>query len=218
MEAISRNLNSIDAITLLLVLSLIMITIVRFFYRTRFANYMILPINNKYVTIYSKKGRMRSWFHFGNLLFQLLNFSVFAHLVAKAFTEKDEFQFLEVYLLFGFGLGLYLFSKMVLQLCAGFIFDIQGKILELMFNKQSYFNYSAFVACIANIFLAYIFPDSKSIIYLALALIILINISCIYSLINVNQNIIQNRFMYFILYLCALEIAPLVIFASYLKG
>lgn len=218
MEAISRNIETLDTITLLLIFSLALITSVRYFYKSRFSTYLILPMNNKYVSIYNKKKNIFSWFHGGNLMFQFINFSVFGQLVARVFGETNQMEQLDVYIIIGLGLVLFFLFKMMLQFSAAFVFDIQHKITELIFNKQSYFNYSAFVAFVANIFLVYVRPDSKPIIYVAAALIVFINLACIYTLVKVNQNVIRNYFVYFILYLCALEIAPLVIFGSYLKG
>jgi len=52
----------------------------------------------------------------------------------------------------------------------------------------------------------------------AFALILLINAIGIAKLLKNYQKALFPYFMYFILYLCTLEIAPLVLIGSYLKG
>ncbi|MGB5275379.1 MAG: DUF4271 domain-containing protein, partial [Flavobacteriaceae bacterium] len=69
----------------------------------------------------------------------------------------------------------------------------------------------------ANAVLSYVFIDSKIVVYVAIFLILLINIIGWSTLLKNHQNFIAGNFFYFILYLCALEIAPLVLIGSYLN-
>ena len=218
MEAINRYIGFTDTITVLLVLSFALITLMHFFYPSRFATFLILPINNKYLALFNKKDKLLNWFHIGTSLFQIINFAIFIYIVLVSFQQKSVASFSEIFIVLVFYILLFLLVKLILQLIAGFIFDIQNKVVELAFNKQSYFNYSAFVAFVFNVLLVYIVPNSIVLIYLALGLIILINIAGIFTLLKANQNLFRSHFVYFILYLCALEISPLVILTGYLKG
>lgn len=161
---------------------------------------------------------MLNWFHIGASLFQIINFGIFIYLALVIIQQNITLSFSELFLVFVFYILLFLLTKLLLQLIAGFIFDIQNKVVELAFNKQSYFNYSALVAFVFNVLLVYIAPNSIVLIYLALGLILLINLAGIFTLLKANQNLFRSNFVYFILYLCALEISPLVILTGYLKG
>ena len=88
---------------------------------------------------------------------------------------------------------------------------------EIIFKKLSYLNHSALIMLLANIVLTYVLKDSKPVIYISIFLILLINGIGWATLIKNHQKFIVNNFFYFILYLCALEIAPFVIIGSYLK-
>ena len=70
---------------------------------------------------------------------------------------------------------------------------------------------------IANVVLAYIVKDSQTVIYITFFLILLVNTIGWVTLLRNHQNFIAGNFFYFILYLCALEIAPWVIIGSYLN-
>ena len=107
--------------------------------------------------------------------------------------------------------------KMFLQWSNGFIFGSNRIISDIIFRKISYFNYSAIIMFVANIILTYILKDSKPVVYLTIFMIILINAIGWISVLKNHQNLIKSNFFYFILYLCALEIAPFVIVGSYLK-
>jgi len=93
---------------------------------------------------------------------------------------------------------LFFVLKVGLQLGNAFLFGSYRVISEIVFKKLSYFNYSGLVMFLANVVLSFVLPGSKTVV-------------------QNHQKFIVNNFSYFILYLCALEIAPLVIIGSFLK-
>ena len=111
---------------------------------------------------------------------------------------------------------LFLVAKIFFQLGNGFVFNTNRVITEFIFKKLSYFNYSGLVMFLANVLLAYVLKESTTVVYIALGLILFINGMGLALLIRNHQNFITANFFYFILYLCALEIAPLVIIGSYI--
>jgi uncharacterized membrane protein len=98
------------------------------------------------------------------------------------------------------------------------VFNNLGLFGSVVFSKISYLNYSGIIIAVANILLIYITPLSKTTIYVVLALVFLINGIGITKLLKNHQKALFPFFVYFILYLCALEIAPLVLIGSYFKG
>ena len=116
------------------------------------------------------------------------------------------------------GLTLFQLVKLALQGFTGFVFNTQDLIMGLVFSKTSYLNYSSIIIFMANVILTYVATGSKTIIYSAFILILLINGIGAVKLLKNYQKAMFPYFMYFILYLCALEIAPLVLIGSYLKG
>ena len=217
MEPILRTTGTIDWITILLFASLIFIVIAKGLFYGRFLNFIILPFNNKYVFMYNKKDKLRNWFHVFFTIFQLINFSLFAYLSRNILLDlPHDTNPLEFLVIMGF-VFLFLAVKVLLQLSNGFIFGSAKPLSEIVFKKMSYLNYSGIVMFLANAVLAFILKDSKVVIFAAILLILLINIIGWVTALQNHQKFIATNFFYFILYLCALEIAPIVIIGSYLN-
>ncbi len=169
--------------------------------------------------MYNKKEKLMNWFHIFLTVFQVINFSLFLYLSWQAFFGSIQDAKLNPYL-FPIILGsilLFLILKVFIQLANGFIFNSNQTISQLIFKKLSYLNHSGLIMFLANIVLSYVFKDSKAVIYVTFFLIFLINGIGWVTLLRNHQKFIATNFFYFILYLCALEIAPWVIIGSYLK-
>ncbi|MCM4150696.1 DUF4271 domain-containing protein [Arenibacter sp. N53] len=216
MEAILRNQYAVDWITVILFCSIFFMVLAKTTYYSRFLNYIILPFNNKYIFLYQKKDKLFNWFSIFFSIFQLLNFSLFIYFINKIFFQSPvEHQF-EVYLIICTSLFLFLVIKILLQFGNGFIFNANKTISEIVFKKLSYLNYSGIVMLFANLILNYVLQESKAVVFISILLVFIINtIGWITTLRN-HQNFLASNFVYFILYLCALEIAPIIIVGNYL--
>jgi len=58
---------------------------------------------------------------------------------------------------------------------------------------------------------------SKAIIYTAIVLLLIINLIGFITSFKMHQKLILNNLFYFILYLCALEIAPYIILYEFIS-
>jgi hypothetical protein len=168
--------------------------------------------------MYNKKEKLLNWFHIFFTLFQIINFSLFVLLAGNvlfaATEDLDPFMYPVVLAsILGF-----IFLKVALQVANGFIFGSSKTISELIFKKLSYLNYTGIVMFVANLILAYVANNSMTVGLVAVFLIMLINVIGWVTLLRNHQKFITNYFFYFILYLCALEISPLIIIGSYLKN
>ena len=218
MEPIEKTIVSLDWMTITLFVGLVILALGKYLFHKKFLNFIILPFNDKYILLHNKKGQFSHWFHLLLTLFQLVNFSLFIFLVLTTFDLFPvEGTVINYLLILGF-LALFELVKFLLQMFTGFVFNNIGFVGGLIFSKISYLNYSSIIICMANILLIYITTNSKTTIYVALAMIFLINGIGLTKLLKNHQKALFPYFMYFILYLCALEIAPLVIIGSYLKG
>ncbi len=217
MNPIDKVVVSLDWITIVLFASMVVLALGKYLFQSKFLNFIILPFNNRYVVLYNKKGRLLNWFHILLTIFQLINFSLFLFFVQKTFFDAQSNSNLFIFFVIAGVLLLFQLIKLLLQFTKGYIFNTTNLVSELQFNKISYLNHSSLVMFISNVLLAYIFKDSRIIIYSTIILIVSINIIGLVKLLKNYQKAIIPYFFYFILYLCALEIAPLVIVGSYLK-
>ena len=217
MEPILRTVYINTWITIVLFVSLSLIVLVKKLFYSRFINFIILPLNNKYIFLYNKKNKIFNGFNILFTIFQLLNLSLFIYISKNILFKLSD----NIYLIsYPYILGLaitYLFFKTVLQFSSGYIFNVNRGVYEFVFKRLSYFNYSSYIMFVANIILTYTLKDSEFIIYGSLFLIVLINGLGWLTIIKTYQKKITNNFFFFILYLCVLEIVPLLIIGSYLK-
>ncbi|MBO0321329.1 DUF4271 domain-containing protein [Muricauda sp. CAU 1633] len=217
MNPIEKTVYSLDWMTLVLFISMLIFALGKYFYHNKFLNFVILPFNDKYVLLHNKKGQLFNWFHILLTAFQAINLALFIFLALKAFDAITIENQLNTFLWVLAFLILFQIAKLALQFIKGFVFNTQGLISELVFSKTSYLNHSSILLFISNVILVYIFRDSKMIIYTTIILILLVNGIGVIKLLKNYQKAMFPYFVYFILYLCALEIAPLVIIGSYLK-
>ncbi len=217
MNPILRTPESLDWITLLIFGSLIFILIAKSLYYVRFLNFIILPFNNKYIFMYNKKERLLNWFHILFTTFQVINTSLFLYFAYEHFMRTDGALQSYIYPQIFIGFLLFLLIKMTLQLTNGFIFGSQSIFSEIIFKKTSYLNYGGILFFLANLLLAYVNISPNIVIFTAIFLFISINMIGWILVLKNYQNFFANYFFYFILYLCTLEIAPIVIIGSLLK-
>lgn len=216
MDAILRNEYTADWITIILFSSIFFIVLAKTTFYSRFLNYIILPFNNKYIFLYQKKDKLFNWFSIFFSIFQLLNFSLFLYFAYTIFFKVPDEQQLLTYGSIFISLLLFFTVKILLQLGNGFIFNNKKIISEIIFKKLSYLNYSGLVMLFANLLLNYVVKESKTVVIISLLSVFLINAIGWTTTLRNHQNFIANNFVYFILYLCALEIAPIIIIGNYL--
>ncbi|MGB5661962.1 DUF4271 domain-containing protein [Eudoraea sp.] len=217
MEPVQRVINNIDWITAIIFSSILFMVIAKNLFYQRFLNFIILPFNNKYIFMYNKKDKLLNWFNIFFTLFQLLNFSLFIYLASNILSNSESDLYPVVFsIILGF-LFLFLFGKILLQMGGGFVFNNNNIIYEFIFKKLSYLNYSSIIMLASNIIIAYVLTDSKIVVFASIFLIVVVNVIGWITIIKNYQKLISSYFFYFILYLCALEIAPFVIIVNYLK-
>ena len=217
MEPVQRVIHNIDWITAIIFSSILFMVIAKNLFYNRFLNFIILPFNNKYIFMYNKKDKLLNWFNIFFTIFQLLNFSLFIYLASNILSNSESDKYPVFFsIILGF-LFLFLIGKILLQMGGGFVFNNNKIISEFIFKKLSYLNYSSIIMLAANIILTYVLKDSKIIVFVSIFLIVVVNVIGWITIIKNYQKVISGYFFYFILYLCALEIAPIVIIANYLK-
>ncbi|MGB5229342.1 MAG: DUF4271 domain-containing protein [Eudoraea sp.] len=217
MEPVQRVINNIDWITAIIFSSILFMAIAKNLFYNRFLNFILLPFNNKYIFMYNKKDKLLNWFNIFFTIFQLLNFSLFIYLTSNILYNSESELYPVVFSIILGLLFLFLFAKILLQMGGGFVFNNNKIISEFIFKKLSYLNYSSIIMLAANIILAYVLKDSKIVVFVSIFLIVVVNVIGWITIIKNYQKVISSYFFYFILYLCALEIAPIVIIANYLK-
>jgi hypothetical protein len=109
------------------------------------------------------------------------------------------------------GVILYFGFRFVLGFSLAYVLNLTNVYKKILFEKINYFN--ALILWIIPPLLFLIYTDKNQNLFLWITIILLVILLILrYGLIlNNNKYLIFKNLLYFILYLCALEIAPLLI-------
>lgn len=202
-----RIIENKDWATLLFVLTFAVVAMTKSAYETRFSEFSKLIFSDKYAKIYRDNSHMKNSFTVGLFFVQIVSFAFFILLTMNIFghaSKTDWILFIQIatFLLY-FILGKYLIEKIV---AASFNIDEFVELFNL--QKVTYRTYIGVLILPINAVLFY-YNNIPQIIPLAIIGISLcISIYSYFISIKTYQNVIIGKLFYFILYLCALEIAP----------
>ncbi|MEO1032191.1 MAG: DUF4271 domain-containing protein [Bacteroidota bacterium] len=205
-----RNFITYEWFTIFTIFGLIAITIAKYLNALRFNDFLFVIGNSKYLKIYSKDQKFID--PFDGFLFLNLAFSasIFIYFSYSTFVSPLKFELVFFLKLF-FAVAVVVLIKTLLERLIGSLFEIDSIVDGYLFQKITFLNYSGFVFLAANLLLLYTSNYSKIIIIASFTLICLINLIGFATSFKNYQKIINPNFFYFLLYLCALEIAPYVL-------
>ncbi|WP_282123214.1 DUF4271 domain-containing protein [Algibacter mikhailovii] len=205
-----RNIVSNELFTVLLVVSLIVVAIAKLVSPKRFNDFILIIGNDKYIKIYSREQRFFD--NFDALLFSnlILSISVFC-MITYRFTEESNKLPINSMFKLAVGIAVFFLIKVLVERLIGSLFEIDALTDLYLFQKTTYKNYLGILLLPINALLIFTFQPTLNIIYAITAILIMINVIGLISSLKTHQSLIKNNLFYFILYLCALEIAPYII-------
>lgn len=202
-----RILENKDWATLLFVLTFAVVAMTKSAYETRFSEFSKLIFSDKYAKIYRDNNHLKSSFTVGLFFVQIISYAFFILLTMNVFghaAKTDWILFIQIatFLLY-FILGKYLIEKIVAT-----SFNIDEFVELFNLQKVTYRTYIGVLILPVNAILFY-YNNIPQIVPLAIIGISLcISVYSYFISIKTYQNAIIGKLFYFILYLCALEIAP----------
>ena len=205
-----RHIISNELFTVLLVIGLVIIAISKLMAPRRFDDFILVLGNTKYLKIYAREQKFLD--KFDGLLFTnlVLSLTVFFFIIYQCITETKT---ISINLLFklAFGIATFILIKVLFERLIASVFDIDKLIDSYLFQKISYKNFLGIFLLPINALLIFTFKPTLTTFYVIIILILIINLIGLISSFKTHQSLIKNNLFYFILYLCALEIAPYVI-------
>ncbi len=205
-----RHIVSNEIFTILLVIGLFIVAIAKLAAPKRFDDFILVLGNDKYLKIYARDQKFFD--KFDALLFTnlVLSVSVFCFIVFKQVNETNTISGNTMFKL-TFSIGVFILIKVLIERLIGSVFEIDKLVDQYIFQKISFKNYLGILLLPLNALLLYSFQPTLPIIYGIISLLLLVNIIGLISSFKTHQSLIKNNLFYFILYLCALEIAPYII-------
>lgn len=201
-----RVVENKDWATAVFLLCLILVTITRSAFENRFAEFSRLAISDKYLKIY-RDGTLADWFTIALFVVQVASFAFFIQLLLNYFGHADKSDWVLFIRLFTL-LGVFILSKYLVEKIIATAFNIEEFANSFNMQKVSYRTYTGLLLLPINIVLFYHNKIAIELMYGLIVVVLLINAVTYLNSLKIYQNLIVGKLFYFILYLCALEIAP----------
>ena len=202
-----RILEPKDWATYLFVFSFVLIAITRTAFESRFNEFLRILISEKYSKVYKDSSHLMSGFTILLFIVQLISFSFFIQLVLShlGYISKNDWVIFIRIITF---LGVFILSKFLIEKIIATTFNIEEFVEQFNLQKVSYRTFVGIILLPINIYLFYNNYPSNLLIYSVIGVILTINLFTYLVSLKIYQNFVIGKLFYFILYLCALEIAP----------
>ncbi|WP_299383777.1 DUF4271 domain-containing protein [uncultured Lacinutrix sp.] len=210
-----REVLSTELYTILLIICLVLVAITKLLFPKRFRDFQVLLINFRYLKVYSREQKFFDLFEgllFLNLVisltvFTLLCFNLSINIPATEYITTPKL---------AFGISVLFLVKILLERLVSSILNMDAIIDNYIFLKVSYKNFLGLLLIPINAILIYSWYPTQTNTSIFAVLLALINVYGILLFIKNNLKTIKKNWLYFILYLCALEISPyLVLYKLY---
>ena len=202
-----RIIENKDWATFLFVLSFATIALTKSVFENRFADFTKLIYSDKYTSVYKDSSHLMSGFTIALFLVQIISFAFFIQLSLSHFCYASKTDWILYIQIITF-LIYFVLSKFLIEKIIATAFNIDEFIEHFNLQKVIYRTYIGLFILPINVILFYYDNISRSIPLLILGIILTVNTFAYFISVKNHQNVIFSKLFYFILYLCALEIAP----------
>jgi len=208
MEAVQRDVLSNNWIVLIFIFSIGILFFLKIFNTDKLKGYATSIFNKGFIEIEAEENYFRfSFFHVGFSFFFLLMLTVSIYLTMHQNFQKEAFLFLD-YLQVSKYVLLCLTIRYVVDFLLIILFEIRDSLVTYFFFSRRSYSYSISLGLlILNILYFYTFNSYYFLIFGIIALFSIRYLLILYF----NKNLIIKELFYFILYLCAFELAPLFV-------
>jgi hypothetical protein len=202
-----RVIENKDWATILFVLSFATIAITKSAFENRFADFAKLIYSDKYTNIYKDSSNLKSGFTIALFFVQIISLAFFIQLSLAFFGHASKTDWILYIQIITF-LIFFVLSKFLIEKIIATAFDIEEFVEQFNLQKVTFRTYIGLFILPINIILFYYDSISRNFLTFIIVIVLIINILTYLVSIKNYQNIIFSKLFYFILYLCALEIAP----------
>ena len=202
-----RIIENKDWATALFVLSLILIALTKSVFENRFNDFTKLIYSDKYIKMYRDSSHLMSGFTIALFVVQIISFSFFLQLFLSYYGRASKSDWMLFIQLFTF-ITYFILAKFLIEKIIATSFKIEEFMEQFNLKKVTYRTYIGLIILPIDLILYYFDTFSKNIFLPIFTIALIINIFTYLLTIKNYQSLIMGKLFYFILYLCALEIAP----------
>ena len=208
MQALERSVTSNDWITLVFVTSLLLVTVAKLAYESRIVDLAELLINEKYLLKAGKDIQFENPFNLILFTVQFLSISLFLYIAFIQFDVDSDVTSFLLYLRIALAYVVFVSLKFFIERMLGVLFKGEQQLNAYQLSKLSYRSYFALILIPVNAIFVYVVHPNMLIIQIVVGIFLIFNIISLFNTYRRYEKLIYNNLFYFILYLCALEIAP----------
>lgn len=202
-----RITENTDWATLLILLCFATVAVTKSVFENRFSDFANLLFSNKYNKVYRESSNLRNGFTVALFFVQVVSLAFFIHLSLSIYgygSKTDWMQYIQItnFLLF------FILSKVLIEKIIATAFNIEEFVEQFNHQKVTYRTYIGLLLLPINMLFFYYDTIATTFPFIIILIVIVTNLVTYIILIKNYQNLIFSKLFYFILYLCALEIAP----------
>ena len=206
-----RDYILFDGFTIIILINIILVAITKTLNSLKFKHFLLIYLNNSFLKFNSNDNNYLSNFNVLLNINYIVSISVFICVIFSynSYSPSNIFEISE-FIKILFFLTVFLYCKYLVELIVGWAFSINKFIATINLQKNSFNQLMGVVVILLNTLAIYSFPNSLTFIKISLFIVISLYLIGIYKVITLNDNLILSNMFYFILYLCTLEIVPIL--------
>ena len=210
-----RDYISFDGFTIVILLNIIIVTIAKTLNNSRFKQFLLIYLNNSFLKFSSNDNSFLSSFNSLLNVNYIISLSVYISILISynlhGFNNNFEISIFFTTLLF---IVAFIYTKYLIEILIGWAFNIRKFVVSFNLQKNSFNKLIGIIMILLNSLAIYSFPNSVTFTKISIFLVISLYLVGLYKVIRLNDNLILSNMFYFILYLCTLEIVPILFFIN----
>lgn len=196
-----------DWATVIFVLAFALIVLAKSVFESRFNDFAKLVFSNKYLKVYKESAHLIGGFNIIMFTVNVVALAFFIQVALAHFgygSKTDWVLFVQLFTL----LTVFILSKFLIEKIIAETFNIEEVIEHFNLQKVSYRTYIGLLLFPVSVLLFYGNYQSNSLYFIIIGILLALNAITYLLSLKIYQNLLIPKMFYFILYLCALEIAP----------
>ena len=210
-----RDYILFDGFTIIILLNIIIVTIAKTLNNSKFKQFLLIYLNNSFLKFSSNDNSFLSSFNSLLNVNYIISLSVYISILISynlhGFNNNFEISIFFTTLLF---IIAFIYTKYLIEILIGWAFNIRKFVVSFNLQKNSFNKLIGIIMILLNSFAIYSFPNSVIFTNISIFLVISLYLVGLYKVIRLNDNLILSNMFYFILYLCTLEIVPILFFIN----
>ena len=204
-----------DGFTIIILLNMIIVTIAKALNNSKFKQFIFIYLNNSFLKFNTNNNSFLSSFNSLLNINYLISLSVYISIIISysSYGINNNFEisiFFKTLLI----VIVFVYAKYLIELLVGWAFSISKFIVTFNLQKNNFNKLIGIIIILLNSLAIYSFPNSMTFIKMSIFFVISLYLIGLYKVIRLNDNLILSNMFYFILYLCTLEIVPILFFIN----